>query len=377
MNNDDHYLKIELYDKIQNDPKLFEWFEQGSLDGIWYWDLQDGEQEWLSPKFQSMFGYQPNEIPHTSAWWQENIFPEDLALAQDNFNKHLADPNHPYDQIVRYKHKSGSIVWVRCRGLIIRDDNGTAIRMLGAHSDVTSLKVIEQELNDKQEELERSNAELEQFAFLASHDLKSPLIAMGQLISWIEEDCEGLLPDTSKEYFDLLKGRALRMGNLLDDLLEYSRVGRFNFNVETVEIDTLAEKVFSLLNSKNNFVLKVKGATIEIQKIPLEIVLRNLISNSIKHHDKESGNIEIGCELLTDGYKIYVKDDGPGILPKLQERAFGMFQTLKPRDQVEGSGMGLAYIKKTVELYGGNINIDSDGIRGFCCNIYWPLSVTK
>ena len=81
MNNEEHYLKTELYQRLKDDPEVFDWIEKGSLDGIWYWDLVSGEQEWLSPKFKEVFGYEDDEIPNTSAWWQENIFEEDLALA--------------------------------------------------------------------------------------------------------------------------------------------------------------------------------------------------------------------------------------------------------------------------------------------------------
>jgi PAS domain S-box-containing protein len=153
----EHYLKKELYDLVRTSPEIFEFLQAGSLDGIWYWDIQDPEHEWLSQRFKEVFGYEVDEVPHTSAWWQENIFPEDLPKVLDNFNKHCADPNHLYDQIVRYRHKDGSTVWVRCRGLAIRDADGKPLRMLGAHSDVTQLMRIEEELKRKVAELERIN----------------------------------------------------------------------------------------------------------------------------------------------------------------------------------------------------------------------------
>lgn len=143
----EHYLKAELYGLVQQDQRIFEFLQQGSLDGVWFWDIENPEQEWLSPEFKALFGYQDNEIPNTSEWWQSNIHPNDLQLALDNFEKHLADPSHAYDQIVRYRHKNGSTVWVRCRGLAIRDEQGKPIRMLGCHQDVTALKEREQGLS--------------------------------------------------------------------------------------------------------------------------------------------------------------------------------------------------------------------------------------
>lgn len=140
---DGTYLKDELYAKIQHDPDLFEFIQSGSLDGMWYWDLEHPEHEWISPKFWQTFGYDPSAKKHLASEWQDMIFKEDLALALVNFHNHCDNPAHPYDQIVRYRHKSGSTVWVRCRGLAIRDSAGKAIRMLGAHTDLTALKNAE------------------------------------------------------------------------------------------------------------------------------------------------------------------------------------------------------------------------------------------
>ncbi len=143
----DNYLKTELYNLMRDDTHIFEFIQSGSLDGIWYWDLENIENEWMSPKFWETLGYNPEEKKHLSSEWQGLIFEDDLKLAVDNFNRHRANPDCPYDQIVRYRHKNGSTVWIRCRGLAIRDQNGKAIRMLGAHSDITDLKMTELELS--------------------------------------------------------------------------------------------------------------------------------------------------------------------------------------------------------------------------------------
>lgn len=151
----ENYLKRELYDLVNSDADVFEFIQSGSLDGIWYWDLVNPENEWMSPKFWETLGYDPNEKAHLAKEWQDIIFEEDLAVATENFIKHCADPNHPYDQIVRYRHKSGSVVWIRCRGLAIRDSNGVAVRMLGAHTDITTLKEAEREILRLTEEYEK------------------------------------------------------------------------------------------------------------------------------------------------------------------------------------------------------------------------------
>ena len=135
-----HYLKKELYTLIKTDSAIFDFFQKGSLDGIWYWDLENPENEWMSPEFWHLFGYEPEEKKHFSSEWQDMIFPEDLEVAKQNLSRHCEDPNYPFDQVVRYRHKNGSTVWVRCRGIAIRNHDGTPIRMLGAHNNYTIRK---------------------------------------------------------------------------------------------------------------------------------------------------------------------------------------------------------------------------------------------
>ena len=143
-----HYLEKELYNLISNEPSIFTFLQSGSLDGLWYWDLEHPENEWMNETFWKLLGYEPSEKEHLATEWQDLINQDDLQVAIDNFNKHCADPNHPYDQIVRYKHRDGSTVWVRCRGVAIRDKNGKPVRMLGAHNDLTKLKHSEQQLTE-------------------------------------------------------------------------------------------------------------------------------------------------------------------------------------------------------------------------------------
>ncbi|SHO43481.1 PAS domain-containing sensor histidine kinase [Desulfopila aestuarii] len=148
MNTDTHYLKRELYSLVQENSSIFDFLQKGSLDGLWYWDLEKPEHEWLSPQFWEILGYDPSEKKHLASEWQDIIFPEDLEVALENFHQHCADPKHPYDQIVRYTHKNGSTVWVRCRGIAIRNGAGKPIRMLGAHTDLTQFKQAEEQYHD-------------------------------------------------------------------------------------------------------------------------------------------------------------------------------------------------------------------------------------
>lgn len=153
---DDNYLKTELYDLIKMDSSIFELLQEGSLDGIWYWDVEKKENQWMSPKFWETLGYDPKEMKHCPSEWQKVMFPEDVIKVKDNLKRHLKDLNCPYDQTVRYVHKNGSTVWIRCRGLAFKSEDGRVIRMLGAHTELTAQKQVEAELIQTREALEAS-----------------------------------------------------------------------------------------------------------------------------------------------------------------------------------------------------------------------------
>ncbi len=155
-NKEDNYLKKELYELIKTDETIFDFIQETSLDGLWYRDLEHPEEEWMNPKFWTVLGYVPEEMPHKSKAWQQIINQEDLKLTSENFKKHCENPNHPFDQIVRYTHRKGSTVWIRCRGMAIRDDKGKPIRMLGIHYDITKLKKEQLEFSKLSTQLQQA-----------------------------------------------------------------------------------------------------------------------------------------------------------------------------------------------------------------------------
>ncbi|WP_071872290.1 sensor histidine kinase [Atopomonas hussainii] len=223
-------------------------------------------------------------------------------------------------------------------------------------------------------ELARSNQELNNFAYVASHDLRSPLRGIDQLASWLEEDYRERLDERGQDYLRLIRRRINRMERLLDDLLTYSRIGRLLDPAETFACEPLVRELFDLLNDKNRFTLQLASAlpVLNSHRPPFELVMRNLLNNAIKHHDQEHGCITVSAELQGRFWHFKVCDDGPGIAPEHHQRIFAMFQTLRPRDEVEGSGMGLAIIKKTVEFFGGQISIAANAPRGCCFTFTWP-----
>ena len=236
------------------------------------------------------------------------------------------------------------------------------------------------ERKKSEEALKATNEELSRFAYIASHDLKAPLRVIENTSKWLEEDLAEHLTGDNRENMDLMRGRVRRMEKLLDDLLEYSRVGRTTDEryQERVNGVTLVEEIRELLSPPENFTIEVSPvfASIHVIKMPLQQVLLNLINNALKHHDKPQGIIRIGIEDHEHQYRLTVTDDGPGIPNAFHEQVFEMFKTLKPRDQVEGSGMGLAMVKKHVDLVGGTILLESVEGAGSTFTILWPKQHT-
>ena len=234
------------------------------------------------------------------------------------------------------------------------------------------------ELEVKLVELEQSNSDLQKFAYVASHDLKSPMRAVHQLAAWIEEeleDVEGLEDTEVHKYLSQLKGRADRMQKLLDSLLAYATVGENQEEMSSFETGSCIRDAFEFIAPPDHVKLKFVGDMPRLygEKALFEQVVSNLLNNAIKHSDDESGRIEVSVRPMGTFYEFSIKDDGPGIPEKYHVRIFELFQTLKRRDEVEGSGMGLAIIKKIIERRGGSIVVDSnpDVQRGTTFKFTW------
>lgn len=216
------------------------------------------------------------------------------------------------------------------------------------------------------EELEISNEDLEKFAYVASHDLKSPLRAIDNLSRWLEEDLGDELSKDNLMRFKLLRGRVSRMEGLLDALLDYSRAGHKTDPSQVVSVANLVNDIGNFLDIPLGFEIVADDSLngVEMERMPLEQILNNLISNAIKHHDKSTGRIVVSVKETNRFYEFRVKDDGPGIPEEFHNKIFEMFQTLRRRDEVEGSGMGLALVKKVIYHNGGEIRVTSQAGRG-------------
>ena len=227
------------------------------------------------------------------------------------------------------------------------------------------------------EEIKRSNKELERFAYIASHDLKAPLRGIDNLAQWITEDVSDTANEDTLKNLGLLRNRIKRLEGLLENILAFSRAGRIVEDSTEIDLNTFLPELVELQGIPDNYEVVVQDnlPVIESPTSPLEQIFGNLLNNAVKHHDQESGHISITASNAGPFLNICVTDDGPGIPKRYHTRVFEMFQTLKSRDKVEGSGLGMAIIKKLVESQGGSVTIVSPvkAKRGTSICFTWPL----
>lgn len=228
-------------------------------------------------------------------------------------------------------------------------------------------------LND----LEQSNKELAEFAYITSHDLKSPLRAISNLSTWIVEDLKDNKFDDVYQNLEILQSRVTRMDNLINGILEYSRVGRINSNVALLDTNSVLKDVVNNFNC-HDFNIKINDMpNVYFDKTRLIQIFDNLISNAIKHHDTVNGNIEISCVDKGRFHQFCVSDDGPGIQPAYHERIFRIFQTLVSKDKKESTGIGLTLVKKIIEENDGSIWVKSNPEVKRGCEFYFTIIKRK
>ncbi|WP_438026317.1 sensor histidine kinase [Sorangium sp. So ce233] len=222
--------------------------------------------------------------------------------------------------------------------------------------------------------LERSNQELDRFAYVASHDLKAPLRAIANLSQWIEDDLVDQVTPETRQHIALLRSRVVRLEALIDGILRYSRAGRARDKPERVEVRKLLDEVLALLTIPEGASIEIAAGmpTLFTERVPLEQVFLNLIGNALKYADRPDARVEVRGRDLGDLWEFSVKDNGPGIAPQYHQKVWEIFQTLNPRDNVEGTGIGLSIVQKIVLSKGGRAWVESEKGAGATFFFTWP-----
>jgi light-regulated signal transduction histidine kinase (bacteriophytochrome) len=246
---------------------------------------------------------------------------------------------------------------------------------LNAEKELQQLnETLEQRVAVRTAEAERHAEELEQFAYVTSHDLKAPLRGIANLAAWLEEDLRGKLTETTREQLGLLHDRVQRMNALIEGLLEYSRIGKAAQSMASVDTGELLAEIIDSLSPPDGFTIDVTAnmPTLYTDRLHLYQVFSNLISNSIKHRKDEQGHTAVTVQERGEYYEFTVADNGPGIAPEYHDRIFMMFQTLAVHDYGSNTGIGLALVKKIVQEHGGSITLESAEGNGATFRFTWP-----
>jgi len=320
-----------------------------SADGIIYYE---------SPMFFRLFDFEEADIIG------KNILDFIHADNKKSFSEFIEKLRNNIDKIqtctFRMQQRSGNWKCLEAIGNNLLLEPSIAGIVINSR-DVSERVERDQQLVEYSENLEKINKELDQFAYIVSHDLKAPLRAINNLSDWIAEDLESIMQDDTRKNLSLLKGRIHRMEALINGILQYSRAGRMKAESVEIPIYHFVNDIVLNLAPPEGFVVNVQEnmPTVKAEKVALEQVFSNFISNAIKYNSNPTPIVTIGFEDKGDMFCFFVQDNGPGISPEFHEKVFAIFQTLQARDTVESTGVGLAIVKKIVEENGGEAWVES------------------
>jgi PAS domain S-box-containing protein len=337
----------------------------------------DNRIEWVNEGFTRLTGYTLFEV--------EGKRMVDFLTATDSdsenaekIKSHIQNKQSFSGEVLK-THKDGHPVWLQETITPISDESGEISQFIHVESDITERKEAEEKMAEYYRYLEKANKELDKFAYVVSHDLKAPLRAISNLSTWIEEDMGPTFTEDSRTNFNMIKGRVMRMESLIQGILDYSRADRVKAPVSNVNVSELINEVVEMVveDKMVEIICPPNLPTLNAEKMKLQQVFSNIISNAIKHNDKESTIINISVTENANNYQFVIEDNGPGIDERYHDKIFVIFQTLQARDTFESTGVGLAIVKKIIDEVGGKIWIESE-IGKFTKFVFnWPKESSK
>lgn len=365
--------------QLQEKKSLLEGIMGNVVDGIITLDKQD-KIDSFNQAAATMFGYQSQEVIGKNL---NLLISEKKEAEKSEFNTSISATHQALPMYALGNRQVGANFPVEISISNLEDGHGKMVIV----RDITEREQTREKLEANVQELSRlslllantnqalteRNQELDSFAYIASHDLKAPLRGIASLSQWLEEDIKDDLAPENQQQLELLRKRVYRMEALIHGLLEYSRVGRVQTPSEKVDVSELLTEIIDSINPPSTFNIEIAAGmpVFMTKKLLLSQVFANLISNAIKHHPRNDGNLKISVEDKKELYQFIVADDGRGIDKENQDKIFTIFQTLESRDKKENTGVGLSIVKKIVESEGGKIRLESELGKGATFYFTW------
>ncbi|QDU69150.1 Autoinducer 2 sensor kinase/phosphatase LuxQ [Planctomycetes bacterium Pla86] len=361
-------------DRLRLSEERFRLIAEHATDGIWDWDLKTG-QEYLSPSFKALFGYADHELPNTPEGWQRIILAEDRELLEQALQAHV-ERGEDFAVPVRFNHKQAGIVWVICRGQAIFDNDGTAVRVVGTHTDITQLKHTEAELERAREAAEAGSRSKSEFLANMSHEIRTPITAILGFVDLLATRDD--LDTESADFLETIERNGRHLLEIIDDILDLSKIEAGRMAVERREVDpaALLEEVRELLEVRargHGLELTVSvdedvPERIESDALRLRQILLNLVGNAIKFTESGSVQVHASCDQGAERprLRIEVIDTGVGVEPDAIDRLFRPFTQADDSHTrtFGGTGLGLTISQRLAGMLGGEIEVRSTPGQG-------------
>jgi PAS domain S-box-containing protein len=352
-------VHLDITEQKEQEEKLYllSLIAEKNINGVVICDAE-GKTEWVNSSFEKMLGYTKEELVGRKPGFllqgpETNI--ETAAYLSNQIRK-----GQPFNcEIINYS-KAGAPYWVHIQGQALYNKNGKVVRFFAIEEDISKRKLLEAEKEELAKSLAKTNRELEDYAQIVSHDLKSPLRSIHSLLSWIKEDNDEAFNDHTSKYFSLIENKVEKMDHLIEGILTYSKIDKEDLVKESVDVQQIVESIIGIIHIPEHITVTIKNSLpiIKADSYRIQQLFQNIIVNAVNYIEREEGLVEIASKEFNDYFIFSIKDNGVGIAKEHYNKIFNTFQSYTKSDL--STGLGLAIVKKVVDAYSGEVWIESE-----------------
>ena len=351
------HLDITEQKKQEEELYLLSLIAEKNINAVVISDME-GRIEWVNASFERMSGFTKEELV--------GIKPGHLLQGPETndetirYLKNQISKGQPFNcEIINYS-KSGEKYWVKIQGQALYNKKGEIVRYFAIEENISSKKILENQREELVASLAKTNKELEDYAQIVSHDLKSPLRSIHSLISWIKEDSDKAFSELTLGYFSMIENKVEKMDHLIEGILTYSKIDKENLTLESVNTHQIIQSIIDIIHIPKHVTIAIKNTLpiLTADRYRIQQLFQNIIGNAVSYIERNPGYVEIASEEYDNHYVISVKDNGVGIAKEHYEKIFNTFQSYTKSEH--STGLGLAIVKKIIEAYNGQIWIESE-----------------